>query len=270
MPQGSCSASSVASLGRVEVPPVQGDLASHPLCLTAPAHPSREAGRATPTGVARAGRPGAPWEVSPTALTRRALVVAAARGRRLRRMPGWRPRWRSRRPGGLSRVPAGAAYRPVDLLGVVLAVAAPLALLWRSTAPLAVMAATGLFIAVNAAAGYGVGFLSWPAWIALFTCYAVGGRRLRVAATSVAIAAVGAYLAFDHGMPASHLPGIAVSFVFACVAGELSRRRTRAAAAEARRADEAAAGRWPRSGCSRRNAPDWLASCTTRWGTRST
>jgi signal transduction histidine kinase len=135
-------------------------------------------------------------------------------------------------------VPAGAAYRPAELLGVVLAAAAPLALLWRSTAPLAAMAATGLFIAVNAAAGYGVGFLSWPAWIALFTCYAVGGRRLRVAATTVAIAAGGAYLAFDHGTPASHLPGIAVSFVFACVAGELSRRRTRAVAVEARRADE--------------------------------
>jgi signal transduction histidine kinase len=135
-------------------------------------------------------------------------------------------------------VPAGDAYRPVDLLGVVLAAAAPLALLWRSTAPLAVMAATGLVIALNAVAGYGVGFLSWPAWIGLFTCYAVGGRRLRVAATVVAIAAVGAYLAFDHGTPASHLPGIAVSFVFACLAGELSSRRTRAAAAEARRADD--------------------------------
>ena len=191
----------------------------------------------TLTGVAAAGRPGAPWEVSPTILIGRALVVGRP----------WPPppadAWLAAAmavasAGWAVAVPADAAYRPVGVLGVVLAAAAPLALLWRSTAPLAAMAATGLFIAVNAAAGYAVGFLNWPAWIALFTCYAVGGRRLRVAATSVAIAAVGAYLAFDHGMPASHLPGIAVSFVFACVAGELSRRRTRAAAAEARRADD--------------------------------
>jgi signal transduction histidine kinase len=140
--------------------------------------------------------------------------------------------------GWVMALPSSAAYRPVDLLGVVLAAVAPLALVWRSTAPLPVMAGTGLIIALNAAAGYGIGFLSWPAWIALFTCYAVGGRDLRVAATAVAIVAVGLYLAFDHGTPASHLPGIAVSFVFASVAGELSRRRTRAAAAEARRADE--------------------------------
>ena len=140
--------------------------------------------------------------------------------------------------GWVVALPSGAAYRPADLLGVALAAVAPLALFWRSIAPLAVMAGTGLVIALNAAAGYGVGFLSWPAWIALFTCYAVGGRGLRLAATAVAIVSVSAYLLFDHGTPASHLPGIAVSFVFACVAGELSRRRTRAAEAEARRADD--------------------------------
>ena len=57
------------------------------------------------------------------------------------------------------------------------------ALVWRQTAPLVAQAGASRHIVVNAAAGYPIGFLAWPAWIALFSCFAVGGRRVRAAAT---------------------------------------------------------------------------------------
>jgi signal transduction histidine kinase len=75
-------------------------------------------------------------------------------------------------------------------------------------------------------------------WMALFSCYAVGGFRLRAAATAMTVLAVAGYVAFDRGTPSGDLPAIAMLVLFAAVAGELSRRRARAAAAEARRADQ--------------------------------
>src|SRR3954469_18569420 len=76
-------------------------------------------------------------------------------------------------------MPAGAPYRPVDWWTLVLGVLGPAALLWRQTAPLLALAVAGLVVVVNAAAGGTIGFLDWPAWIALFTCFDVGDRRVR-------------------------------------------------------------------------------------------
>jgi signal transduction histidine kinase len=133
---------------------------------------------------------------------------------------------------------ADPEYRPGDLLAVLLAVAAASGLLWRQAAPLAAMAGTGLLVVANAAAGYVVGPVQWPMWMALFTCYAVGGRRLRAAAAAVAVLALAGYVVLDRGTPVAELPAIAIIFLFAVIAGELSSRRARAAAAEARRAED--------------------------------
>ncbi|WP_217637007.1 sensor histidine kinase [Geodermatophilus telluris] len=137
--------------------------------------------------------------------------------------------------------PAGPPYRPVDAVAVVLAVAGPLALLWRSTAPLVSLVLADLALVVTTATGHAVGLLPWPAWIALFTCFAAGGRRVRVAAVAVAVLATTGYLVLDPVHPVDALPEIATTSLVAVVAGELSSRRTRAAAAEARAAAESRA-----------------------------
>ncbi len=129
-------------------------------------------------------------------------------------------------------------YRPVGVLAPLLAVAAASGLLWRQLVPLAAMAVTALLVVVNAAAGHIVGPVQFPLWMALFTCYAVGGRRLRAAATVTTVLALAGYVAFDRGTPVAELPVLPMLVLFAVVAGELSRRRAQAVAAEARRADE--------------------------------
>ena len=135
-------------------------------------------------------------------------------------------------------VPAGPPYRAPDAVAVALAAGGSLALLWRSVLPLATLAAAGLAVVGNAAAGHAIGPLQWPPWIALFTCFATGGRRLRAAATVLVVLAVAGYELADRVGPARQLPGIAASFVVATVAGELTRRRARAAAEQARSAAE--------------------------------
>ena len=129
-------------------------------------------------------------------------------------------------------------FRPVEVLALLLAVAAASGLLWRQVAPLAAMAVTGALVVVNAAAGFIVGPVQFPMWMALFSCYALGGRRLRAAATVMTVLAFAGYLAFDRGTPVRDLAPSAVLVLFAAVTGELSRRRTSAVAAQARRADE--------------------------------
>ena len=135
-------------------------------------------------------------------------------------------------------LPAAAPYRPPDAVAVGLAVAAGATLLWRSVAPLPALAAAGLAVVVNAAAGYAIGPLEWPPWIMLFSCFALGGLRVRAAAAGLAAFAVVGYVLADSGDARSHLPGIAVSFLVATVAGDLSSRRARAATAHALRAAE--------------------------------
>jgi signal transduction histidine kinase len=136
-------------------------------------------------------------------------------------------------------LPVGPPYQPVTAGRLLLAVLGPAALLWRQTAPLVAQAGTSGVIVLNAAAGYPIGFLDWPAWIALFSCFDVGGRRVRVAATLIAALGIAGYVYFDRAVPLHQLPGIVIHFVVAMVVGELSSRRTKAVLAEARSGAEA-------------------------------
>jgi signal transduction histidine kinase len=133
-------------------------------------------------------------------------------------------------------LPVGPPYQPVAEGRLLLAVLGPAALLWRQTAPLVAQAGASGTVVVNAAAGYPIGFLDWPAWIALFSCFDIGGRRVRMAATVIAALGVVGYLYFDRAVPVHQLPGIVIHFSVAMVVGELAGRRTKAVLAEARRA----------------------------------
>jgi signal transduction histidine kinase len=132
----------------------------------------------------------------------------------------------------------GPPYEPVTEGRLLLAVLGPAALLWRQTAPLVAQAGASGTIVLNAAAGYPIGFLDWPAWIALFSCFDIGRRRVRAAATVLAALGIAGYVSFDRAEPMRQLPGIVIHFSVAMVVGELSSRRTRAVVAEARRAAE--------------------------------
>src|SRR6478752_4543203 len=132
-------------------------------------------------------------------------------------------------------LPVGPPYQPVTEGRLLLAVLGPAALIWRQTAPLAAQAGASGTIVVNAAAGYPIGFLDWPAWIALFSCFDIGGRRVRVAATVLAALGIAGYVYFDRAVPLHQLPSIIIHFSVAIVVGELSSRRTKAVLAEARR-----------------------------------
>jgi signal transduction histidine kinase len=132
-------------------------------------------------------------------------------------------------------LPVGPQYQPVTEGRLLLAVLGPAALLWRQTAPLVAQSGASGTVVVNAAAGYPIGFLDWPAWIALFSCFDIGGRRVRLAATAIAALGIAGYVYFDRAVPVHQLPGIVIHFAVAVVVGELAGRRTKAVLAEARR-----------------------------------
>src|SRR5215212_7257277 len=104
--------------------------------------------------------------------------------------------------------PVGPPYEPVTEGRLLLAVLGPATLLWRQTAPLVAQAGVSGTVVVNAAAGYPIGFLDWPAWIALFTCFDRDGWRVRAAATSLAALGIIGYLSFDRMASTQQLPGI--------------------------------------------------------------
>ncbi|MGY1807021.1 sensor histidine kinase [Blastococcus sp. SYSU D00669] len=135
-------------------------------------------------------------------------------------------------------MPAGDPYRPVDAATLLLAAIGPAALVWRSTAPLAALGVAGAAILANAALGAAIGFLEWPAWIALFSSFDVGGRRVRVAAAAITVVSIAGWVVLDRAHPVGSVPGIVIHFLIAAVIGDLSSRRTRARVAEARRAAE--------------------------------
>src|SRR4029077_15839767 len=93
-------------------------------------------------------------------------------------------------------VPVGPPYEPVTEGRLLLAVLGPASLLWRQTAPLVAQAGASGTIVLNAAAGYRIGCLDCPAWIALFSCFDIGGRRVRVAATVLAALGIAGYVYF--------------------------------------------------------------------------
>jgi signal transduction histidine kinase len=134
--------------------------------------------------------------------------------------------------------PPNGPYRPVDGITLLLAALGPAALIWRQTAPLVTVVATGTVVVVNAAAGAAIGFLEWPAWIALYTSFDRRGRRGRMLAAGCAALAIAGYVTLDRHHPVAAAPGIVIHFLIAAVLGDLSRRRARVAAADARRAAE--------------------------------
>jgi signal transduction histidine kinase len=92
--------------------------------------------------------------------------------------------------------------------------------------PLAALAVTGTIVVLNAMAGYGIGFIQWPPWIAVFCCFAAAGLPVRAVATTLAVLAVLGYLAFDSGpVDALTVTGIAMCFLLAAIAGDAVRVR---------------------------------------------
>ena len=135
--------------------------------------------------------------------------------------------------------PVAAPYRPVDALAVLLAAVGPLALLWRQVLPLAALAGSGLVSVIDVAAGYNIGYLPWTVYICLFTCFALGDRRLRMAAVAVVGFTLAGYLSFDRGdVDAESLSGIATALLIAVIAGHATRGLLRTAAAGAQLVDE--------------------------------
>ena len=75
------------------------------------------------------------------------------------------------------------------------------------------------------------------------------GRPTPGGGASIAGLGAAGYVAFDRGDPLADLPSIVLSFLVATVAGALSRRRTRAVAAEAAARPRAAGRPWRPSAC---------------------
>jgi signal transduction histidine kinase len=126
-------------------------------------------------------------------------------------------------------------YRPEDAFGLVLAAAGGLVLLWRQILPLVAITGAAAVVVVNAAVGYPSGLVPWPVWIALFACFALGGRRIRLAAAAIIGLAVAGYLVFDRGpVDVDLVSGIATCALVAMIAGDAARsRRAVAASAQA-------------------------------------
>jgi signal transduction histidine kinase len=118
-------------------------------------------------------------------------------------------------------VVTGPPYRPVDAPAVGLAAAASLCLTWRRVAPIAVLVVASLLVIVNAAAGYAVVLVQWPVWIALFTCFSLGGVRTRLVALGVTLVGVAGWAAFDRApIDVTELFHVAVVILVATVAGD--------------------------------------------------
>ncbi|EXG81736.1 sensor histidine kinase [Cryptosporangium arvum] len=139
-------------------------------------------------------------------------------------------------------VPAEPPFRAPGVLGVALAAVSALALVARRTAPETVVAVTSALLVVYVLAGFDVGVVQWPPWIALYTCFAAGGRRPRLVGAIACVAAVSGYAVFTRGPgDASALADVAIIGLLAAVAGEATRNRRVAVAAS--RSRELAEGR---------------------------
>jgi signal transduction histidine kinase len=129
-------------------------------------------------------------------------------------------------------VPPATIYRPVDAFALALAATSPLALLWRQIAPLITLSAAGSVVIVNAAAGYSIGVLQWPPWIALFTCFALGRARLRMVAVALTGLAIVGFVVLDRDTyDVGEMFDITMPFLLATVAGDATRTRHAYAAA---------------------------------------
>src|SRR4051794_2497025 len=135
--------------------------------------------------------------------------------------------------------PKGPLYRPEDGFGLALAAASGLALLWRQAVPLAAMTGAGAVVVINSAAGFPTGLVPWPTWIALFSCFALGGRRVRLVATLIVSLGVTGYLMFDRSpVSVDLISSIGLCALVAIIAGDAARSRRAVAAAAQTRLEE--------------------------------
>lgn len=138
---------------------------------------------------------------------------------------------------------AGPPYQAMDVFGLGIAAATAGCLYWRRVAPLSVLTVGAALVVVNSAAGYSASMMWWPTWIALFTCFSLPRKDVRLAALVVVAAGVTGWLAFDRDAVKIGTPlGVTMSYGFALVAGDAVRSRGVAAVAEQarRRAEERA------------------------------
>jgi signal transduction histidine kinase len=133
-------------------------------------------------------------------------------------------------------LPAQEPYRSPGVPAAVLAAVSVLSLLWRRVVPLITLAVASAVVVVTSASGLSVWLVQWPTWIGLFTCFALGGRRLRAGGCALAALGVAGYEVFDRGpFDATGLFNIATLFGIAVVAGDAVRSRRAVAAATAAR-----------------------------------
>ncbi|WP_216870616.1 sensor histidine kinase [Modestobacter excelsi] len=131
-------------------------------------------------------------------------------------------------------LPAQEPYRSPGVPAAVLAAVSVLCLLWRHVVPLITLAVTSAVVVGTAASGLSVWLVQWPTWIGLFTCFALGDRRLRAGGCALAALGVAGFLVFDRGaFDPTALFNIATIFGIAVVAGDATRSRRTAAAATA-------------------------------------
>ncbi|WP_344647271.1 sensor histidine kinase [Cryptosporangium japonicum] len=134
-------------------------------------------------------------------------------------------------------VPAEPPFRAPGVLGVALVAVSALTLVARRAAPEVVVVVTSALLVGYVLAGFDVGVVQWPPWIALYTCFAAGGRRPRLVGTAACVAAVTGYAVFTRGSgDASALADVAIIGLLAAVAGEATRSRRAAVAASRSRA----------------------------------
>ncbi len=128
--------------------------------------------------------------------------------------------------------PFDSWYREPGGWGVALVAVSTLSLMWCHSAVLVATGVSSAVVVVNAAGGYPVGAAQWPPWIALFSCFALGGLAVRLAGSAICVAAVTGYVLLDHGLTVmTDLAGVIMCFLIATIGGDAARSRRECAAA---------------------------------------
>jgi signal transduction histidine kinase len=129
--------------------------------------------------------------------------------------------------------PQTEGYRDPDAGAVVLVLASAASMWWWRRAPLVSLLLAGGVIVVNSAAGYTVGVVQYPAWIALYSVFARSPRADRRWALAILVLTVAGYAIADRGAvdPLTFV-GIATLFVVAVLLGEGTRNRRELASSQ--------------------------------------
>jgi signal transduction histidine kinase len=124
-------------------------------------------------------------------------------------------------------------YRDPDAGAIALVLASAATMWWWRTSPRAALLGACVIVVVNAAAGYQVGVVQYPVWIALYMVFARSSRPARVVAVVMVTVTVTAYALVDRG--AIDVPtffGIALAFAVAVLLGDGTRNRRDLAATQ--------------------------------------